>query len=66
MYSEEPFRSTFPHFGTEEYWENETRDLEEQVGRIELGSSESGTRLAGAAPAAAEPELGNKDFFWDL
>lgn len=32
---EEPqFRSTFPHFGTDLYWERETRELEEQVERL--------------------------------
>jgi Ser/Thr protein kinase RdoA (MazF antagonist) len=32
---DEPFfRSTFPHFGTELYWERETRDLQEQVARV--------------------------------
>ncbi len=29
-YDESTFRSTFPHFGTETFWERETRDLEEQ------------------------------------
>ena len=27
---ESTFRSTFPHFGTETFWERETLDLEEQ------------------------------------
>jgi Ser/Thr protein kinase RdoA (MazF antagonist) len=30
------FRSTFPHFGTDLYWERETRDLEEQVERLRV------------------------------
>jgi Ser/Thr protein kinase RdoA (MazF antagonist) len=29
-WDESTFRSTFPHFGTEVFWEGETRDLEEQ------------------------------------
>ena len=29
-YSESTFQSTFPHFGSEVFWERETRDLEEQ------------------------------------
>ncbi len=29
-WDEPTFRSTFPHFGTEIFWERETRDLEEQ------------------------------------
>ena len=59
---------TFPHFGSEEYWENETRDLEEQLELI------LGGKVAGNAPAdegsagkdSAEGQLTNKDFFWDL
>jgi Ser/Thr protein kinase RdoA (MazF antagonist) len=35
-WDEAPFRSTFPHFGTELYWERETRDLEEVAERLEL------------------------------
>ena len=31
------FPSAFPHFGTDEYWENETRDLEELVRRLASG-----------------------------
>jgi Ser/Thr protein kinase RdoA (MazF antagonist) len=34
-WKETSFRSTFPHFGTELYWESETRDLEELVLRLE-------------------------------
>jgi Ser/Thr protein kinase RdoA (MazF antagonist) len=33
-WSEPAFRSTFPHFGTDLYWERETRDLEELVERV--------------------------------
>ncbi len=29
-FGESTFQSTFPHFGTEVFWERETRDLEEQ------------------------------------
>jgi Ser/Thr protein kinase RdoA (MazF antagonist) len=56
------FPPTFPHFGTHEYWENETRDLEEQGERIER-EDESGSPTAAGADA---PELSNEDFFWDL
>jgi Ser/Thr protein kinase RdoA (MazF antagonist) len=28
------FPRAFPHFGTDQYWENETRDLELQLERI--------------------------------
>lgn len=65
------FPDAFPHFGTDDYWENETRDLEEQLDRIARGvdlgpeigadvATESGTR------ESTEGELSNKDFFWDL
>lgn len=53
------FKNAFPDFGGEAYWEQETSDLVEQLALIE---SESG-----AGPASSgEPELTNKDFFWDL
>jgi Ser/Thr protein kinase RdoA (MazF antagonist) len=34
-WKEMSFQSTFPHFGTERYWESETRDLEELVLRLD-------------------------------
>ncbi|MEC8025716.1 MAG: serine/threonine protein kinase, partial [Myxococcota bacterium] len=54
------FPATWPHFGTDEYWANETSDLEKQLAVIRDGD-----------PQLAEPEqqvekeLTNKDFFWD-
>jgi len=51
------FPDAFPHFGSDEYWENETRDLERQLERIAAPEDPAG-------PAA--PELANRDFFWDL
>ncbi len=59
------FPSAFPHFGTHEYWENETRDLEEQVRRL---AREGETLPAGVRreESASPQELTNKDFFWDL
>ena len=58
------FKNAFPHFGTEAYWEQETRDLQEQLKIIEkekhvvlLNDSETETK--------EEPELSNADFFWD-
>ena len=61
------FPDAFPHFGTDEYWENETRDLEELVDRLVAGEdlltpSEREQPVAGSD----EVELTNKDFFWDL
>jgi Ser/Thr protein kinase RdoA (MazF antagonist) len=60
------FPSAFPHFGTAEYWENETRDLEEHVERLLRGGPDVPETLRRADPAADGPELTNKDFFWDL
>jgi Ser/Thr protein kinase RdoA (MazF antagonist) len=60
------FPDAFPHFGTEQYWENETRDLAEQVERIQSGGvcgSETGETARSGAEAA---ELSNRDLFWDL
>jgi Ser/Thr protein kinase RdoA (MazF antagonist) len=61
------FPDAFPHFGTAQYWETETRDLEELVERIASGrdlSPEGGVEKK--ASSHDEPELTNKDFFWDL
>jgi Ser/Thr protein kinase RdoA (MazF antagonist) len=61
------FPDAFPHFGTDEYWENETRDLEELVERITKGddliSVEERER---ARVQSGGADLSNKDFFWDL
>lgn len=60
------FRAGWPHFGTHDYWEGETRDLEEQLGVIR---DEERTATAAVSEAAAEREteeaLTNKDYFWD-
>ena len=64
------FPDAFPHFGSDEYWETETRDLEEQLDRIERGEVAPGGSLEfdvdDGDAEAAEGELTNKDFFWDL
>jgi len=57
------FPAAFPHFGTTEYWERETVDLEELAGRLLRGGDVPG---ALRRDADAEPELTNEDFFWDL
>ncbi|MFP8875034.1 MAG: serine/threonine protein kinase [Myxococcota bacterium] len=59
------FPDAFPHFGSEDYWENETRDLEELVERIATGAPDTASGEE-RATAAEDPELTNKDFFWDL
>lgn len=62
------FRQGWPHFGTSEYWENETRDLEEQLALIRRDSARSGVDI-GLPTADLEVEveepLTNKDYFWD-
>lgn len=65
-WSDPVFPDAFPHFGTEEYWERETRDLEEQAARIGSGAG-AGPATAGAAAAeGGEGALTNEDYFWDL
>lgn len=62
------FPDAFPHFGTDDYWENETRDLEEQVERIRAGAG-AGVELGGEAGTRDDEHEGaltNADFFWDL
>ncbi|HNW91444.1 MAG TPA: serine/threonine protein kinase [bacterium] len=53
------FPAAFPAFGTAKYWEQETRDLEQQLTVIDRA-------LNPQAPPPPERELTNKDFFWDL
>jgi Ser/Thr protein kinase RdoA (MazF antagonist) len=59
------FPAAFPHFGTAEYWERETRDLEEHLERLLREGDDLPPGLEGAR---AEPEvaLTNEDYFWDL
>ncbi len=64
------FRAGWPHFGTGEYWERETGDLEEQLVAVRE-AADSAAVPAGAepggrvAPMADEELLSNKDYFWD-
>jgi Ser/Thr protein kinase RdoA (MazF antagonist) len=61
------FPDAFPHFGTEQYWETETRDLEELVDRVTKGEDLlSPEEREVAAVADGDEDLTNKDFFWDL
>jgi Ser/Thr protein kinase RdoA (MazF antagonist) len=61
------FPDAFPHFGTDDYWENETRDLEELVRRIETGDDLISVDEREERHASDEDsELTNKDFFWDM
>lgn len=56
------FPNAFPHFGTEEYWERETTDLE----RLAFGLYVEETNVQERNSASESEELTNKDFFWDL
>lgn len=59
------FPNAFPHFGTPDYWQNETRDLEEQVERLHRGGGEAVSAELRRA-AESEPELSNEEIFWDM
>lgn len=54
------FVSAFPEFGTDDYWEGQCADLEQQYNVVVGEDPELATE-----PDNAEPELTNKDFFWD-
>jgi len=58
------FPQIFPHFGTEEYWQKETSDLQDQVKIIY--SNESIKNEFQTESPEMEKELTNKDFFWDM
>lgn len=53
------FPVTWPHFGTEDYWRQETEALEEVLDLIQRAGTPAGVVLPD------EPELSNKDYFWD-
>ena len=59
------FRAGWPHFGTEEFWRQETEALEEQVRAI-AGEQPEALRASGAAPTPGRDELlSNRDYFFD-
>ena len=67
-WSDPCFHDAFPHFGSEDYWVSETRDLEEQLELI-LGRQSPLQNDGGEVvrPDGDEDEtLTNADFFWDL
>jgi Ser/Thr protein kinase RdoA (MazF antagonist) len=62
------FRVGWPHFGTVEYWEGESRDLEELLAVLRKDDpgnaiSGDGSEILSGDPDAVE--LTNKDYFWD-
>jgi len=61
------FPDAFPHFGTDEYWETETRDLEELVLRISKGDDLlTPSERQEISESGEDSDLTNKDFFWDM
>ena len=62
------FPDAFAHFGSEEYWANETRDLEEQLEVILNGEKNHYDPSGNDSSQSnkSETTLTNKDFFWDL
>ncbi|NHZ73565.1 MAG: serine/threonine protein kinase [Nitrospirae bacterium] len=62
------FKSGWPHFGTFEYWEGETRDLEDQLEVIRKDSETTAeARVAEDLGSGSEVEelLSNRDYFFD-
>jgi len=57
------FPNLFPHFGTEEYWLNETLDLEKMGTSFEESNQNDSLEIS--KEKAPKEELSNKDFFWD-
>jgi Ser/Thr protein kinase RdoA (MazF antagonist) len=63
------FPAAWPHFGTLDYWQRETDDLEEQLalirGELAPPAGATGGDGNGEGRAAEEVTLTNRDFFWD-
>ncbi|MBP7735610.1 MAG: serine/threonine protein kinase [Spirochaetes bacterium] len=59
------FPAAFPHFGTVDYWEAETRDLEDQLDYFYNNTNDLPQAMQRAEDKPEEKELTNKDFFWD-
>jgi Ser/Thr protein kinase RdoA (MazF antagonist) len=62
------FKLGWPHFGTVEFWRDETEGLEAQLSVIrgELAPEAGSSRAPASAPRHAEGEgLTNKDYFFD-
>ncbi len=64
------FRAGWPHFGTVEYWERETSDLEEQLAAVREAAesaeaADTEPAVSSLALPADEELLSNKDYFWD-
>ncbi len=57
------FKNAFPNFGTEEYWEKETSDLEHM---IKEGFEPEYIRESENIPKEDHSKLTNKDYFFDM
>ena len=61
------FPDAFPHFGTVKYWEDETRDLEEQIEYFYSSTADLPESMQRPEPDEEKTEeLTNKDYFWDM
>jgi Ser/Thr protein kinase RdoA (MazF antagonist) len=60
------FPAAWPHFGTDEYWEKETEDLEAQLALLRGEAAAEEALATGKEPETVEEvTLTNKDYFWD-
>lgn len=60
------FRAGWPHFGTTDYWRDETETLEAQLRVIHGERPETASAAAGTAAAPPREELlSNRDYFFD-
>jgi Ser/Thr protein kinase RdoA (MazF antagonist) len=60
------FPAAFPHFGTVQYWEDETADLEDQLDYFHTHTDDLPDAVRRPDQTEEEKkELTNKDFFWD-
>jgi Ser/Thr protein kinase RdoA (MazF antagonist) len=68
-FADPAFQHAWPHFGTEDYWRQETEDLEEQLayvrGERRYEEDEARRARGEAVVEEAAPELTNRDYFWD-
>jgi Ser/Thr protein kinase RdoA (MazF antagonist) len=58
------FRAGWPHFGTPEYWREETAALEEQL-RLIQGEAPQVAASTAVTPAPRDELLTNRDYFFD-
>jgi len=65
-WSDPAFPAAFPHFGTDQYWEDETDDLEDQLKFYSSSTQDMTRTVTGPGQTSEEEaELTNSDFFWD-